>query len=147
MNNDDNRQQTSSNEQGQQNTAKRSNKIKDPADWTTGDEPMTGAQQSYIQTLSGGQADMKMTKAEAAQYIDEHKNRQQGRGSQEGGSSNAIKDPENWATGGEEMTDAQRSYLKTLADEAGENVDENLSKAEASKHIDELQQKTGRGAG
>jgi len=145
MNNDDNKQQ--SNEQSQQSSAKGSNKIKDPADWTTGDEPMTGAQQSYIQTLSGGQADMNMTKAEAARYIDEHKNRQQGSGNQEGGSSNAIKDPENWVTGGEEMTDAQRSYIKTLADEAGENVDENLSKAEASKHIEELQQKTGRGAG
>jgi hypothetical protein len=43
------------------------------------------------------------------------------------------------------MTGAQRSYLKTLSDEAGEEFDENLSKAEASKRIDELQQKTGRG--
>jgi hypothetical protein len=45
------------------------------------------------------------------------------------------------------MTGAQRSYLKTLSDEAGEEIDENLNKAEASKKIDELQQKTGRGAG
>jgi hypothetical protein len=43
------------------------------------------------------------------------------------------------------MTGAQRSYLKTLSDEAGEEFDQNLSKAEASKRIDELQQKTGRG--
>ena len=59
--------------------------------------------------------------------------------------SNAIKDPDNWVTGDEEMTGAQRSYLQTLAEEAGEEVDLNLTKAEASKRIEELQQKTGRG--
>ena len=59
--------------------------------------------------------------------------------------SNMIKDPDDWKTGDEEMTGAQRSYLQTLADEAGEEVDLNLTKAEASKRIDELQQKTGRG--
>ena len=59
--------------------------------------------------------------------------------------SNMIKDPDDWKTGDEEMTGAQRSYLQTLADEAGEEVDPNLTKAEASKKIDELQQKTGRG--
>ena len=59
--------------------------------------------------------------------------------------SNMIKDPDDWKTGDEEMTGAQRSYLQTLADEAGEEVDMNLTKAEASKLIDELQQKTGRG--
>jgi DUF3072 family protein len=60
--------------------------------------------------------------------------------------TNAIKDPDEWTTGDEPMTGAQRSYLKTLSDEAGEEFDENLTKAEASKRIDELQQKTGRGA-
>lgn len=59
---------------------------------------------------------------------------------------NTIKDPDEWTTGDEPMTGAQRSYLKTLADEAGETFDEQLTKAEASKKIDELQQKTGRGA-
>ena len=44
------------------------------------------------------------------------------------------------------MTGAQRSYLTTLSEEAGETVDENLTKAEASLRIDELQKKTGRGA-
>ena len=48
-------------------------------------------------------------------------------------------------TGDEEMTGAQWSYLQTLAAEAGEEVDPTLTKAEASKRIDELQQKTGRG--
>jgi hypothetical protein len=59
--------------------------------------------------------------------------------------SNLIKDPDEWKTGDEEMTGAQRSYLQTLANEAGEEVDLNLTKAEASKRIEELQQKTGRG--
>jgi len=59
--------------------------------------------------------------------------------------TNAIKDPDEWKTGDEPMTGAQQSYLQTLSDEAGEETDENLTKAEASKRIDELQQKTGRG--
>jgi hypothetical protein len=59
--------------------------------------------------------------------------------------SNTIKDPDEWTTGDEEMTGAQRSYLKTLSDEAGEQVDDDLTKAEASRKIDELQNKTGRG--
>ena len=57
----------------------------------------------------------------------------------------AIKDPEEWTTGEEPMTGAQESYLHTLAREAGEPVKEELTKAEASKKIDELQEKTGRG--
>ncbi len=58
---------------------------------------------------------------------------------------NTVKDPDDWKTGDEPMTGAQRSYLKTLSDEAGEDFNEELSKAEASKRIDMLQQKTGRG--
>ena len=59
--------------------------------------------------------------------------------------SNTIKDPDDWVTGDEEMTGAQRSYLQTLAEEAGEEVEPDLTKAEASKRIEELQHKTGRG--
>ena len=58
---------------------------------------------------------------------------------------NTIKDPDEWTTGDEPMTGAQHSYLKTLSDEAGVEIDESLSKADASKRIDELQHKTGRG--
>jgi hypothetical protein len=58
---------------------------------------------------------------------------------------NTQKDPDEWVTGDESMTGAQASYLKTLAQEAGEPVDETLTKAEASKRIDELQERTGRG--
>lgn len=59
--------------------------------------------------------------------------------------SNAIKDPDEWTTGEEPMTGAQQSYLKTLSDEAGVEFDNTLTKSEASKRIDELQHKTGRG--
>lgn len=59
--------------------------------------------------------------------------------------SNAIKDPDDWKTGDEPITGAQKSYLQTLADEAGEEIELNLTKAEASKRIEELQRKTGRG--
>jgi hypothetical protein len=59
--------------------------------------------------------------------------------------SNTVKDPDEWTTGSEPMTGAQHSYLKTLSDQAGEEFDEKLSKAEASKRIDELQHTTGRG--
>ena len=60
--------------------------------------------------------------------------------------SNATKDPDNWTTGDEEMTGAQRSYLHTLAQEAGEDPGQydGLTKAEASKKIDALQSETGR---
>ena len=59
--------------------------------------------------------------------------------------SNTIKNPDDWTTGDEPMTGAQRSYLKTLSEEAKVEFDENLTKAEASKRIDELQAQTGRG--
>ncbi|MEH0108175.1 DUF3072 domain-containing protein [Tersicoccus sp. MR15.9] len=55
------------------------------------------------------------------------------------------KDPEQWVTGDEPMTGAQRSYLDTLAREAGEELPADLTKAQASEHIDRLQSKTGRG--
>ena len=58
---------------------------------------------------------------------------------------NAIKNPENWVTKDEPMTGAQASYVKTLTEEAGEEFDSELTKAEASMKIDELQKKTGRG--
>ncbi len=56
------------------------------------------------------------------------------------------KDPADWTTGDEPMTGPQVSYLQTLAHQAGREVPEGLSKAQASALIDELQQETGRGA-
>jgi len=55
------------------------------------------------------------------------------------------KDPSDWVTGDESMTGPQASYLKTLTQEAGEEFDPELSKAEASKRIDELHHETRRG--
>jgi hypothetical protein len=55
------------------------------------------------------------------------------------------KDPSDWVTGDEPLTGPQESYLNTLAQEAGVDVDtESLSKAEASEAIDELKEATGR---
>jgi hypothetical protein len=133
------------------------NTIKAPEDWTTGDEPMTGAQRSYLKTLceeAHEPLDETLTKAQAAQRINELQ-QQTGRGKDTrqsqslrdaGASGNTVKDPDDWTTGDEPMTSAQRSYLKTLCAEANEPLDETLTKAQASKYIEELQQKTGRGA-
>ena len=57
---------------------------------------------------------------------------------------NAVKEPDQWVTGDEPMTGAQASYLQTLAEEADEQVAGDLTKADASKKIDELKDKTGR---
>ena len=54
------------------------------------------------------------------------------------------RDPDEWKTGNEPMTEAQRSYLATLCRETGEEFDETLSKAEASKRIDELRERSPR---
>ena len=56
-----------------------------------------------------------------------------------------AKDPQEWVTGDEPMTGPQASYLETLAREADEEFEPGLTKAEASRRIDELQERTGRG--
>ena len=62
----------------------------------------------------------------------------------EGGGGTTEKDPSDWVTGDEPMTGAQRSYLDTLARDAGETLSADLTKAEASEQIDRLQDETGR---
>ena len=62
-----------------------------------------------------------------------------------GAANTTEKDPQQWTTGDEPMTGAQRSYLDTLARDAGETLSADLTKAEASEHIDRLQSVTGRG--
>jgi len=58
----------------------------------------------------------------------------------------AAKDPDDWTTGDEPMTGPQQSYLQTLAQQAGdEPPPHDLTKADASRLIDELQERTGRG--
>lgn len=61
--------------------------------------------------------------------------------------SNTAKDPDDWSTGDEPMTGAQRSYLTTLAQEAGEDVPDDLTKAQASAMIDRLQSESDRVSG
>lgn len=60
--------------------------------------------------------------------------------------SNPEKDPQDWVTGEEPITGPQASYLQTLSQQAGEEVDLDITKAEASEKIDQLQDKTGRGS-
>lgn len=62
-----------------------------------------------------------------------------------GAGNTTEKDPDNWITGDEPMTGAQRSYLDTLARDAGETLAADLTKAEASEHIERLQAATNRG--
>ena len=58
--------------------------------------------------------------------------------------SEAIKDPDEWKTGDDPATPSQLSYLQTLATQAGEEAPrEDLTKAEASKRIDDLREKAG----
>jgi len=57
------------------------------------------------------------------------------------------KDPDDWKTGDEPMTAAQRSYLETLCRDTGEQFDDTLTKAEASKRIDELRRQSPRLSG
>jgi hypothetical protein len=64
-----------------------------------------------------------------------------------GAAGTTEKDPSDWVTGDEPMTGAQRSYLDTLARQAGEQLPADLTKAQASEHIDRLQAETGRGNG
>ncbi|MDZ7886746.1 MAG: DUF3072 domain-containing protein [Mycobacterium sp.] len=63
----------------------------------------------------------------------------------QGPNENAEKDTSQWVTGDEPMTGPQRSYLHTLAQEACAEVPEDVTKAQASDLIEELQQQTGRG--
>ena len=129
---------------------------KDPDEWTTGDEPMTSAQRAYLQTLcdeAQEPMDDTLTKAEASKRIDALQQKtgrgadapQQARTGDAATTGNLTKDPDDWKTGDEPMTGAQRSYLQTLCTEAGEPMDDTLTKAEAAKRIEDLQHKTGRG--
>jgi hypothetical protein len=56
----------------------------------------------------------------------------------------AEKDPDQWVTGDEPMTGAQASYLSTLAQDTGREIPDQMTKADASTLIDELQGQSGR---
>lgn len=78
---------------------------------------------------------------QADRQVDQHVDR----GADLADGESARKDPDQWVTGEESMTGPQASYLRTLSQEAGVEFDEALTKAEASRRIDELQDRTGRG--
>jgi hypothetical protein len=120
---------------------------KDPAHWVTGDEPMTGPQASYLETLAhqaGEEVPEGLTKAQAHDEIE----RLQGSDSDPAGSPARQERPtDQWVTGDEPMTGPQASYLETLAQQAGTEVPTGLNKSEASRAIDELQGKAGKQGG
>jgi hypothetical protein len=53
------------------------------------------------------------------------------------------RDPSEWVSGADPITPAQKSYLDTLARQAGEELPADLSKAEASQHIERLKSQLG----
>ena len=117
---------------------------KDSNQWVTGDEPMTGPQASYLETLAhqaGEEVPQELTKAQASDEIE----RLQGDSSDPAGDPSRQERPTtDWVTGDEPMTGPQASYLETLAQQAGEEVPQGLNKSQASRAIDDLQQKAGR---
>ncbi|WP_425550167.1 DUF3072 domain-containing protein, partial [Actinomycetospora succinea] len=126
---------------------------KDNSAWVTGDEPMTGPQASYLETLAhqAGEAPPSgLTKAQASDEIE----RLQGSvtpgegssGSGEGDSpdlSRQERPTTEWVTGDEPMTGPQASYLETLSQQAGVEPPTGLTKSQASRAIDDLRQKAG----
>ncbi len=118
---------------------------KDPANWVTGDEPMTGPQASYLETLAhqaGEEVPEGLTKAQASDAIE----RLQSSGSDPAGSPDRQERPtDQWVTGEEPMTGPQASYLETLAQQAGVEPPKDLTKSQASRAIDDLQAKAGTG--
>jgi hypothetical protein len=52
--------------------------------------------------------------------------------------SSAERAPDEWKSGGDPMTESQASFLRRLSEQAGEEFDPSLTKADASKKIDEL---------
>jgi hypothetical protein len=121
---------------------------KDNSTWVTGDEPMTGPQASYLETLAhqaGEEPPTGLTKAQASDEIE----RLQGSVTpSDGDGGNGTPDlsrqerpTTEWVTGDEPMTGPQASYLETLAQQAGEEPPTGLNKSQASRAIDELREK------
>jgi hypothetical protein len=60
------------------------------------------------------------------------------------GDPSLEKDPSEWVTGGDPITAAQKSYLDTLARQAGEEISADITKGEASEEIERLRKETGK---
>ncbi|WP_373695112.1 DUF3072 domain-containing protein [Actinomycetospora aeridis] len=126
---------------------------KDNAAWVTGDEPMTGPQASYLETLAhqaGEEPPTGLTKAQASDEIERLQGSVtpgdgNGDGSADGGPdlSRQERPTTEWVTGDEPMTGPQASYLETLAQQAGVEPPTGLTKSQASRAIDDLRQKAG----
>ncbi|GAA4862750.1 hypothetical protein GCM10023203_08030 [Actinomycetospora straminea] len=127
---------------------------KDNSNWVTGDEPMTGPQASYLETLAhqaGEEPPTGLTKAQASDEIERLQGAVTPAGSGDDGDDGGSPDlsrqerpTTEWVTGDEPMTGPQASYLETLAQQAGEEPPTGLNKSQASRAIDELRQKTSR---
>jgi hypothetical protein len=136
---------------------------KDSDAWVTGDEPMTGPQASYLETLAqqaGEEPPTGLTKAQAHDEIERLQSGGSGGTSSpgsgatsspgsgdgaDGGSTprNQERPTTQWVTGDEPMTGPQASYLETLAQQAGEEPPTGLNKSEASRAIDDLRSRAG----
>lgn len=121
---------------------------KDNDTWVTGDEPMTGPQASYLETLAhqaGEQAPTGLTKAQASDEIERLQAAVGGDGDTGGPDLSRQERPTGeWVTGDEPMTGPQASYLDTLAQQAGEEAPTGLTKSQASRAIDDLRSRVGR---
>ena len=117
---------------------------KDSAHWVTGDEPMTGPQASYLETLAHQAGEEPPTEITKAQAHDEIERLQSDDSDPSGDPSRQERPTTDWVTGDEPMTGPQASYLETLAQQAGEEVPTGLNKSQASRAIDDLRQKAGK---
>lgn len=126
---------------------------KDNGAWVTGDEPMTGPQASYLETLAhqaGEAAPNGLTKAQASDEIERLQSSvTPADGSAEAGDgqspdlSRQERPTSEWVTGDEPMTGPQASYLETLAQQAGVEPPTGLTKSQASRAIDEMRSRAG----
>jgi hypothetical protein len=115
---------------------------KDSAQWVTGDEPMTGPQASYLETLAhqaGETIPEGLSKARASDEIERLQSSGAGRSAPADGAPAVERPTDQWVTGEEPMTGPQASYLETLAQQAGTEAPKDLTKSQASRAIDDLQ--------
>ncbi|KAL8789923.1 MAG: hypothetical protein Q9195_006584 [Heterodermia aff. obscurata] len=122
-----------------------SSQLSNPSQWTTGSDPPTEKQKSFLSTLAASKnADVdpsSLNKSEASQKIDELKHQETVNA--DAGAGQPIQDPKGWATGDEPATGKQMGYVAVMAKEVGEEVPGKMGKSEASERIGELKGRTG----
>lgn len=127
-------------------TASMSSQLDNPDGWTTGADPPTEKQKSFISTLAASKGveidPSSVNKSEASAKINELKDQPTQNASSAAGQP--IQDPNTWSTGDDKATGKQTGYIAVMAKKAGETVStEDMGKTEASNKIDELKKKTG----